>query len=751
MTIGKTTEYTTIEEYAKSVGKSVVTVRQKCERGTLPGAQKIGHTWLIPVGAVYVDARMKEGLLVLSQENDPEERKEEPAQQEMTPYQILDVFSKYSKYDPNQKSFNMMSSEYAFHKALDNIREVCEKYDPSGTMTVLYAKHIYTKVIKEYSIKMFEALEHPEEMVEEMKMYRIFTGESVKKIESMYIEALNQTIHRITGRAGIGERDLEAEKEAMYSSIEGVVEQLKKCNEEVYIDSGKPVLPVTNISTKIHLFNYMAECVLVLQNNASDGVYFCYINNNGTSDGYFAIMVKSNGNLFSVNDRVNESYIGQHTRSRNGRWTEGHKDIFPYEYVLTFSDHDYKGYATKYNVDESKLNISDLEAKAYIPIILAILCVMNGAKDKLLDSSKQVYLNTLIRSNLDQASETTALIPLDKTGLIDTTTKVLDIHFDREQFLGGKLDKKYTGNRETGKNQKFVDLYGQDFTPQSKPLSVLAPNFLAQERERAILQAKNRNNHALIFAHREEEKAEPQTVEFVGNLHRMERQAYYEARMELADHIRKKLDTELEKLGGMEGLCKWFGDGVRGNMERLYPVLAHVYDVTINNTNPYAYYPICKTDPLWIQHINMVKSDEYWNLQSRHFVYNVWDGENRGAYICPITGTKAADNLFFRMRAYSWKDIEAFTGQKVPGLLEGWYSDYYSDKTDEEAPDSFYGGNPILDVVDAVDFIDPFETFGERGARFEYFVGFSKRGINKLMTEFKKNGGKYLPDDITQT
>ena len=651
----------------------------------------------------------------------------------MTAFDILKKFGEYTKYDPDQKTFNMLSANYLYHHAGDRITTLCEKFDPSGRMAVLYAKRTWQRVINNTSIKLSDLLEHREQLDEAVEMYNLFNSKDVTEIENDYTEALDRTIRSVTGKPMIGERDLEAEKDTLYSSIESVVDQLEKCNEEVYVNSGKPVLPVTNISSKIHLFNYMAECVLVLQNNASDGVYFCYINNNGTADGYFAIMVKSNGNLFSVNDRVNESYIGQHTKSRNGRWSEGHKDIFPYEHVLSFSDYDYKGYATKYSVDESKMNIADLEATAYIPIILAILCVINGAKDKIPDKAKQVYLNTLIRSNVDQTPDTTALIPMDKTGLIDSTTRILDIHFDRKQFLAGELDKKYTGHSVTGKNQKFVDKYAQDFNPQTRTLSVQAPNFLALEGKRKAEQQKQSNSLSFMSHDSEEVASTSPHAEFIGNLERMERQAYYETKMELAGHIRKKLNAELEKLGGYEGVCKWFADGVRGNIENLYPVIAHVYEVYKNNKDEFAYRPACKDDPAWVRHIHMVRADEYWGVPSLSFVHNEWDGSNRSAYICPITGTKAADNLFFCLRAFDWKDLQAYTGKKVPELLEGWYSKYYSDRTDPDAPDSFYGGNPILDVVDAVDFIDPFETFGQYGAKFEYYIGFSKRGMNKLL------------------
>jgi len=52
----------TLTEYAARIGKAPCSVRQKCQRGTLPGAVKIGRDWLIPADAPYADSRIKSGL-----------------------------------------------------------------------------------------------------------------------------------------------------------------------------------------------------------------------------------------------------------------------------------------------------------------------------------------------------------------------------------------------------------------------------------------------------------------------------------------------------------------------------------------------------------------------------------------------------------------------------------------------------------------------------------------------------------------
>lgn len=64
-----------INEYAAKIGKAPTTIRQRCQRGTLPGAVKIGRDWLIPADAPYPDNRVKSG-----EYRDWRKQKETPAE-----------------------------------------------------------------------------------------------------------------------------------------------------------------------------------------------------------------------------------------------------------------------------------------------------------------------------------------------------------------------------------------------------------------------------------------------------------------------------------------------------------------------------------------------------------------------------------------------------------------------------------------------------------------------------------------------
>ena len=53
-----------IAEYARRIGKAPITVADKCRRGSLPGAVKIGRDWFVPADAEYPDLRVKSGKYI---------------------------------------------------------------------------------------------------------------------------------------------------------------------------------------------------------------------------------------------------------------------------------------------------------------------------------------------------------------------------------------------------------------------------------------------------------------------------------------------------------------------------------------------------------------------------------------------------------------------------------------------------------------------------------------------------------------
>ena len=53
------TDMITITEYARLVNRDPANIRQKCLRGTIPEAVKIGREWFVPRNTKLCDYRMK--------------------------------------------------------------------------------------------------------------------------------------------------------------------------------------------------------------------------------------------------------------------------------------------------------------------------------------------------------------------------------------------------------------------------------------------------------------------------------------------------------------------------------------------------------------------------------------------------------------------------------------------------------------------------------------------------------------------
>lgn len=53
-----------IAQYAAKIGRATITVADKCRRGALPGARKIGRDWFVPADAEYPDYRVRSGKYV---------------------------------------------------------------------------------------------------------------------------------------------------------------------------------------------------------------------------------------------------------------------------------------------------------------------------------------------------------------------------------------------------------------------------------------------------------------------------------------------------------------------------------------------------------------------------------------------------------------------------------------------------------------------------------------------------------------
>ena len=667
----------------------------------------------------------------------------------MNAIDILEKWFNYSEYDPNRTTFNLLSSDYMMHKACENIEKL-SSYDPSGTFAVLYAKHCFEECLKQARVKAYDVVANPDYLIEEREMYNIFNSPDVTTIENALLNDFNTLIMNATQGRQIGVRDREKEKEALFSSITAVTEQLVKCNVDLFARGGV-IQPIKNFSMHIHVFNWLAECLCALE-HANDGMYLCYIKCGDTADGYFGYYIKSNGNILSVNERVDEAFPGQHKRSRNGRWSEDKKHaLFPYNFIFEYKDYDYKGYAGKHIINEDELSFLKLSAEAYMPLLLGMIALSLKYSGQSTSDLPIKYVDSLLPvNNASPVIDTKSLVPVSNSAVIESH-KSLSVSFSNDDIKTAAIADRYNGTNKVlnykergsfyaGENI-FVRLYGDGFALDSSKL-LLA------------------NKHLLVASSASED-ALPD-VEFVGTAPRMEMIGYMQARAQLALYIQDKIYEEYKRYGGVEALKEWWAQTVRNSKAKLFNLCIEQYNRSEDD----------KSKPYISSKESKNGYAEFgfkcpFNTPQGYDVY----GRANGKYACPITGAKAS--IFFYFNFSDWTQIaEVFGENSIPKILKGWTT--ASRRT---------SGNSLLDATDPVEKVGtPFEydtksrdrrywtkeewrdhlwhkhrcplsdleklvpekceDISPNSISFKIGIGFSKRGLTSLMKTTKQTSEK---------
>lgn len=642
----------------------------------------------------------------------------------MNAIEILNEWLRYSKYDPEQKKFNLMSNDYYFHRCNENIGAISE-YDPTGTLAVLYTKEVFMRSIRDKSVRLFDVLSNPSLWAEEKRMWDIFNSPDIKAVEYGLLDNVGAIVEQVVETKMIGERDKDAEKAALFESITSVVEQLSKCNVDLFLRGGN-IKPVTRFSTHIHVFELLSECLLAIE-AAQDGIYLCYINNGGSADGYFGFYIKSNGNILSINERVNEAYPGQHKRSRNGRWTEDKKfELFPYNYIFSFSDYDYKGYATKHMIEEDKLAFCNLEPGAYMPLILAMIMLNTKYSGANTAEMPIKYVDSLLRVNIERPLETTKALIIPEQSAVAAVNRNLEINMSADGIKNADYAKNYDHSLTKGvahytevghfpdKENIFVTLYGDGFEVDAY----------------SLLEA---NTH-LKRLNDPTQTEELPDAEFVGSERRMGMIAYQRARAQLAGYIRDRMFEEYKSFGGVEAIGKWWKDILKEKQEEIIALCVAKYNAIQNGTDKNLHKlpgddstasPFKRIDDL-NQPLNDEKKMDYLSFQencngtvrSYYTTYRTplnpvydYDKYGRPGFKAACIKTGALSSIFFTFDITNWREIEEIVGaENMPKILKGYCEGHRG------------AGNSLLNAADPVWTIGtPFEK-GEHDANKRYWT-----------------------------
>lgn len=630
---------------------------------------------------------------------------------------ILEKWAEYTNYNPNQTSFNLLNRSYELHEINKRIERIMKTYDETGALAIIQVKIMFKRLLKDATYNALAYMENPNIVNKDKEMWDMFYCKEVMEAEKLYIDSVDQLSNKVIGKVLIGERDNKAILDDLFEATDIVMASLDKCNKDLFVRGGQ-ILPITRISTHIHLFETLVECLTALE-HIEDGLYLCYINCDGLAEGYFGFFLKNNGNLLSINERIDETYSGQHSHCRNGRWSEDKKyELFPYNYIFNYTEHDYKGYAAKHLIDDKKLAFFELEQKVYFPIVVAMIMISKAYVGKTLNL-KMKYVDSLLACNIAKLTEANnKLAIIDNSGLIESH-KHLNLDFELDKIMKGGYTEEFSRSkdkdyRETGTftdyNQLFIDLWGDGFTYDVSKI---------YETD-SILRIGNSG-------------ATDIPPEYVGTEARIRLQGYYQVRASLADYIRDKIHDEWIAYGKTDAVEDWYKQQITNNTENIEKLIVEQYlkiqngEKTLNSG--------CHTGDSNILDIYFVeqKHPDGWGYTMLNECKDRYSSE----YLCPKTN--AVCSMFFTIAPKDWKQLELICGCEVPKIVKGWKADGH-----------FGVGNSILSVTDLISEVGtPFERYEVNRYKklyneniseynFKIAIGFSKRGIKQLIKKYNE-------------
>lgn len=627
----------------------------------------------------------------------------------MTKETLLATMQDFLLNEPSG-DFQLLEEEYRLVKynglgeyELKKIAKVANEFDESGKLALIHLASMCRNQIENTFTSVSGILNNPNALDKYRKCLECINSKEISDCRSEIVGQLAAVISSVSEKKVIGNTD--AIDSILDGALEEIFDEFGKLKFEIYTKTNNPVGTLTNTALSVQVCSSLAECLIRLENSL-DGIYICFISNPGTLDGWFGFFVKSNGNLFSYNERINEAYVGQHGYLRNGRYAEHGKayGLFPYE-LCEFSDEtDYKGYSTEMKIGENRdlFKGDNLEMAVRVFLTMALIAQKHSGRKI---HGNRVIVNSLLPMNLARLEEndekSNALVVWQGASIVKATAKFEVPKFNDEKVVKGEYDGEFNNcggyGVFTGINQDILDVYGQDFHADYN----------------AVL-ASNSSRRLLGDGHTEQE--------FIGSPERLKLQAYYEVRKQLAKHVWKKLKDDFNSFGGDEGLEKWYKERLAERMDAIYRFCIAAYLKSNGEEKDVQFGEEKIQDNSCRETFAATEFPMEVMVKKKHRYCKTCLSEYKdNALYCPITNAKASYVFTFSFESYT--QVQDFLRCPLPKFCTGWRKN------------RLYNGNSLLDVTDPVGNIN--HPISRDSYPFNFTIALSKTAINKLLKEFK--------------
>lgn len=473
---------------------------------------------------------------------------------------------------------------------------------------------------------------------------------------------------------------------------------LENLNFDCLVSSEKPFEVQSRISREVVVVSSTAELILKAS-GMEDGMFLAFVTRAKDAESYFSLVVKSNGNIISVNDHFKELFFGQHGCRRNDRYTENKAySIFPYQSAI---DATYKEDGVHDIIDTAKpksdnLSFDDFSIEEAIRFYIGCILISYRISGKTVQKKDVVWTTGLATCNIPLL-ESKALITAQNRELVQSYNSQFKIEIDRDEltFVPFECVKDFLGERNTA-----ATLFREWFTPD-----------MVEDRDNWSSALSD------ILAH--------YPNEFMGSLEGIKKAIIQNQRAAIKAKIEKKMDDYLLEHGDGKEAIEFF----RTMVEQRKEIVLKNLDSVLRNPKS------------WIKEnakIEMRSSHDgyvYWQDNWTFYPFNDKNCLKETEKDRCITSYLADEGGLCNMRL-DWKALHvdqilnllSLKESELPKELRGWKNRSNSCR-----------GNSILDLTDPCESISNAITKNSRShhdARyyhmFEFTIAMSRRQWRKL-------------------
>lgn len=633
---------------------------------------------------------------------------------------ILEKFAKMVEYDPDQKEFSFSSNTFTYdaHQVCKNIQMLVDEYDESGVLSFVYSTSFFHKFTKYCTVTILDAI-----FSNELDKYK----EYLDLISYDYKPILREFSDRVAGIASKLAPDLIASSDGLdeipdddgkiydfevgdkiEDNLFDIVSGLKNLNvESLRLTTLVPFnrKKGAKIIKSVLVFDSIADMIEACKVYDMNCVFLAYITNRNTSGGYFTLTYSWDGNIVSVNDRVKESFRGQHKHSKNGRWQEGKAySIFPYSLIKQAEEngYDYLGYAKNIKVDENAdLRLSLLGEDIFNVVLLMLIFSLKFSKTNYFTFIPRIYSE-------DSIKKINGLTFFEDKHALSNGAFISSL--SPEDILQG-LDVNNSYQTESS-----------DLIEINRSSEVTYPARYADGFN--LTYDSMIQNHVLAIEDNADEDVNEE--EFLGTYEEIDAQIFRDNRQKLFDHCTEKLAEEYREYGGYEQLQNWLMVAVLRNIDHVVRECREVYTENPHNQG-WSMFSRSTGDTVKSA-LNI--SDECLN-ESKYIVFPK-------SSKCIVTGNHA--NVWFNFRFSNIAQIKHLIPEsEIPDIIKNFNldRDHVVNNLITQSDPMRVFGSPIDDTMRRHPSMQNVihELHEQDKVRLRFSIGFSKAGLRKLNSD----------------